>query len=107
LTDDMLALQVGPDLWLASDGTLTDDFANHSCDPNAGFLDGEPVLYALRDIEAGEEITWDYSTSISETGWSLDCRCQSARCRGVIRPWFELSPKDRERLHGTALRYLR
>jgi uncharacterized protein len=107
LTVDLLAMQVGVDLWLCSDGSLLDDFANHSCDPNAGFLDGEPVLYALRAIAAGEEICWDYSTSISEPGWSLDCRCGARRCRGVVRPWGELSAADRARLKGLALRYLR
>src|SRR5262245_40922045 len=70
LTDDLLALQVGPDLWLCSNGSLLDDIVNHSCDPNTGFTTGETVLYALRDIAAGEEICWDYSTSISEPGWA-------------------------------------
>lgn len=107
LTDDLLALQVGDDLWLCSDGSLVDDMINHSCDPNAGFLDGEPVLSAVRDIAAGEEISWDYSTSIAEPGWTLECRCGSARCREVVRPWGELSAADRDRLRGVALRYLR
>ena len=107
LTDDLLAMQVEPDLWLCSDGSLLDDCVNHSCDPNAGFSDGGPVLYALRDIAAGEEICWDYSTSISTPGWSLECRCGSARCRGVVQPWGELTAADRERLRGQTLRYLR
>jgi len=107
LYDDLVAMQIGPALWLCSDGSLLDDCVNHSCEPNAGFLDCEPVLYAVRDIEAGEEIGWDYSTSISEPGWSMDCRCGSARCRGVIRPWGELAAADREALRGLALGYLR
>jgi len=107
LSDDLVAMQIGPELWLCSDGSLLDDCVNHSCEPNAGFLDGEPVLYALRDIEAGEEIGWDYSTSISGPGWSMDCRCQSQRCRGTVRPWGELAAGDRELLRGLALGYLR
>jgi SET domain-containing protein len=107
LSNDLLVMQIGPELWLCSDGSLLDDCLNHSCEPNAGFLDCEPVLYALRDIEAGEEIGWDYSTSISEPGWSMDCRCESQRCRGVIRPWGELAAADREPLRGLALGYLR
>src|SRR5271156_2863035 len=66
LTDDLLAMQIGPDDWLCSDGTLLDDCVNHSCDPNVGFVEGDRVLYALRDIAVGEEIGWDYSTSIAE-----------------------------------------
>jgi hypothetical protein len=107
LTDDMLAMQVGPDLWLASDGSLLDDCVNHSCAPNAGFLHGEPTLFALRDIAAGEEITWDYSTSIDWPGWTLECRCGSETCRGVVRSWSELEVADRQRLRPIALRYLR
>jgi SET domain-containing protein len=107
LTDDLMALQVGKDLWLCSDGSLLDDLVNHSCDPNTGFSDGKPVLYALRDIESGEEIGWDYSTSISESGWHLECRCGSAGCRGIVRPWGELTDEDRDRLRAYALHYLR
>jgi len=107
LTDDMLAMQVGPDDWLASDGSLLDDCVNHSCDPNAGFRDGDVVLFAVRDIAEGEEITWDYSTSIAEPGWTLDCRCGSPACRGVVRSWGELKEAERERLRGTALGFLR
>jgi len=107
LHDDWLAMQVGPDLWLCSHGDLDDDCGNHSCDPNAGFATGEPILFAIRDISAGEEICWDYSTSIGEVGWSLECRCGSPKCRGVVRSWLELTPAERDRLRGVALAYLR
>jgi hypothetical protein len=107
LTEDLLALQVGRDLWLCSDGSSLDDQVNHSCDPNTGFIEGTPVLYALRDIEAGEEISYDYSTSISEPGWSLECHCGSRHCRGTILPWGELEPGYRDRLRGQSLNYLR
>ena len=107
LTDDMLAMQIGPDDWLASDGSLLDDCVNHSCDPNAGFLAGTPVLFALRDIAAGEEIAWDYSTSIAEPGWFLECRCGAAHCRGTVRSWGELTVEHRSRLLPTVLNFLR
>jgi SET domain-containing protein len=107
LTDDLLALQVGPDQWLCSDGSLLDDLINHACDANTGFPEGEPVLYALRDIATGEEICWDYSTSISEPGWTLECHCGSIHCRRVVRSWPELTDAERHRLRGQALRYLR
>src|SRR5262245_19004555 len=106
LTDDLLAMQIGPDLWLCSDGSLLDDCVNHSCEPNAGFHDGEITLYALRHIATGEEITWDYSTSISEPGWTLECRCESPNCRKIVRSWGELTEVERERLRQIALRYL-
>jgi SET domain-containing protein len=107
LTDDLMALQTGEDTWLCSAGTNLDDYANHSCQPNSGYVDGDLKLVALREIAAGEEITWDYSTSLDEPGWSLDCRCGYPSCRGVVLPWRELTDNVRERLRPIALAYLR
>jgi hypothetical protein len=105
LRDEYFALQVDHDLWLCSYGNLLDDCSNHSCDPNAGFTTGDLVLYALRDIEPGEEICWDYSTAISELGWTLDCLCGSPRCRKVVLSWGELAPAERERWRHAASMY--
>ena len=107
LDDRWHAMQVGPDLWLCSEGNCLDECINHSCDPNAGFVTGEPVLYALRDIVEGEQITWDYSTSIAEGGWALECRCNTSKCRRVVRSWWELSAAERAILRPSALTYLR
>ncbi len=107
LHDDWRAMQIGPDLWLCSAGDHLDDCINHSCVPNAGFVTGEPALFALRDIAVGEQIAWDYSTSIAEMGWTLECLCGAASCRRIIRPWPELSADERERLRPMALEYLR
>lgn len=61
---------------------------NHSCEPNAGFR-GQITLVAMRDIEVGEEITFDYAmTDIEFEGdiaWDVtECRCESTRCRKKI-----------------------
>jgi hypothetical protein len=104
---DCHAMQIGPDDWLCSAGDNLDDCINHSCDPNAGFLTGEPALFALRDIGVGAQIGWDYSTSIAEAGWSLECLCGAPKCRKIIRSWIELTDEDRARLDGIALMYLR
>src|SRR5688572_157362 len=42
VTDDMRVMQIGPDLYLAEDPNDPngDDFLNHSCDPNVGFMTG-------------------------------------------------------------------
>ncbi len=100
-------MQVGEDLWLWSDGSSLDDYINHSCEPNAGFPTGKPELFALRDIVTGEEIAWDYSTSLVEEGWSLECRCGSERCRGTVLPFFALSPVDQQRLLPSSLDFIR
>lgn len=67
-------------------------YINHSCDPNAGLRDGTE-LHALRDIEAGEEITFDYSTTMDEDDWEMDCRCGSPNCRHWVRDFRHL-PRD-------------
>ena len=107
LTEDFMALQIGPDRWLCSQGEHLDDFANHSCDPNVGFSTGELSLFAVKNISINDEITWDYSTSINEPGWSLDCRCGAENCRQVILPWYELCNAERKRLRPISLSYLR
>jgi uncharacterized protein len=106
LPPDSMAMQIEDDLWLYSDGSSLDDCVNHSCDPNTGFARHDPVLYALRDITPGEELSWDYSTSISFAGWSLACLCGSKCCRGMILPFDELAWEQRQRLRPIALRYL-
>jgi uncharacterized protein len=103
---DSMAMQIEEDMWLCSDGTLIDDYINHSCDPNAGFARNDLVLYALRDIHQGEELSWDYSTSISECGWRLLCRCGAVNCRRVILPFNYLTFEERARLVPISLQYL-
>jgi len=102
-------MQIGHDEYLAEDprDPSVDDFINHSCEPNLGFVDGTPVHYALRDIEPGEELCYDYSTCMNEAGWAIPCRCGSASCRGTITSHCDLSTHEQERLQPIALRYLR
>jgi uncharacterized protein len=93
-TASTYALQVGPDLYIGASGG-PDDYINHSCEPNAGFrIPAEgPVrplaptadLYAIRDIAAGEEVLFDYSTTLDEDDFTMECRCGAPSCRGTIR----------------------
>jgi uncharacterized protein len=57
-------------------------FINHSCEPNVGF-GGNTVLVAMRDVEAGEELTTDYALFDDYDG-SMVCECRTARCRRTI-----------------------
>ena len=72
---------------LAIDGAAGGDETaciNHSCAPNAFMrvVPGDKVaFFALRDIQAGEEITIDYRDSEHPE----ICRCGTARCRSSIR----------------------
>lgn len=67
-------------------------FANHSCDPNAGIAENRRLV-AIRDIAHGEEIRFDYSTTMDEDFWTLQCRCGAANCRGLVTD-FRLLPDD-------------
>lgn len=77
VSDDFVMAPTQEDL----DKTAT---INHSCEPNAGFLDTITII-AIRDIEPGEEIGWDYA--FSQTAFDpFACRCGKSDCRKVIRP---------------------
>lgn len=59
--------------------------ANHSCSPNceAQNVEGEIWLVSLRDIKAGEEITFDYGYAL-EHWQDHPCLCGSDNCVGHI-----------------------
>ncbi len=62
---------------------------NHCCDPNTFVrtINGVRWVFALRDIAAGEEITYDYCiNSGGDTVWT--CTCGSGRCRRTIHSDF-------------------
>ena len=106
---DARAMQVGPDTYLAEDpeNPTVDDFLNHSCQPNLGFVDGSLMLYALRDIEPAEELVFDYSTTMDEAGWVIRCHCRALNCRRRVRSYSELPKWEQKRLRHIALTYLR
>ena len=60
-------------------------FINHSCDPNceSEIKDGHVWIVALRDIKAGEELTYDYFYDLDEFE-KYPCRCGSQNCFGFI-----------------------
>jgi hypothetical protein len=81
-----LALQIGPDLYIGPSGGL-DDLVNHSCVPNAWvWIDGSSAeLRALRSIEKNEEVLFDYSATLDEDDFTMECLCGNRSCRGTIR----------------------
>lgn len=65
------------------DGNQT-QYINHSCDPNADafVIGGSLVIFALREIAPGEEITVDYLNSFEQD--QSVCQCRTALCRQRI-----------------------
>lgn len=57
-------------------------FSNHSCEPNIG-VQGQIVFVAMRNIEAGEELTHDWATTDFDT-YEMECKCGAPSCRKVI-----------------------
>ena len=57
-------------------------YSNHSCTPNCAIdiAKGRIWLEALRDIEKGEELTYDYGFDRADW-YERPCRCQSALFR--------------------------
>lgn len=71
---------------------------NHACDPNAYVKTcrGRRLVIALRDIQCGEEITYDYCINGGgDTVWS--CHCGAARCRREIHSDFFHLPVELQR----------
>ena len=78
------SVQVEEDLYLVpmAEGE-PGDFINHSCNPNAG-IQGQIALVALRDIEAGEEICYDYAMTDGSDYDEFECHCGEKLCRHQV-----------------------
>jgi uncharacterized protein len=61
-------------------------FVNHSCGPNceSDQIKGRIWIIAIRDIAAGEELTYDYNIYDAEPGEDASCYCGAANCRGTM-----------------------
>ena len=77
-------LQVDEDAFLVTHkALLTVDYINHSCEPNCGFTDST-TLVAMREIAAGETVTFDYAMSDTKPIFTFDCWCSTSKCRKKI-----------------------
>ena len=61
-------------------------FVNHSCDPSSKITNGI-ILIAVRDIPAGEEVSWNYKETDDVGNWSYEfkCQCGSTNCKGMVQ----------------------
>lgn len=78
-------------------------FINHGCDPNCESVtrDRRVFIEALRTIQPGEELKYDYSIGRDRSDppnvdeiWA--CHCGSEQCRGTML-WPPQRPKARKR----------
>jgi SET domain-containing protein len=95
-------IQLDEDLFIAPvdpaerDGAML--YTNHSCDPNIA-IQGQIVLVAMRDIDAGEELTHDWATT-DDLDYSIECHCGSERCRGTVTGKDWMKPELQKRYAG-------
>ena len=61
-------------------------YVNHCCEPNCFMrvTRGHIIIYALRDIEPGEELTLDYGETYHPD--TKLCRCGAPSCRVTLNP---------------------
>ncbi|KAM9299354.1 histone-lysine N-methyltransferase 2A [Gastrophryne carolinensis] len=65
-------------------------FINHSCEPNCYSrvipIDGQKhiVIFAMRKINRGEELTYDYKFPIEDASNKLACNCGTKKCRKFL-----------------------
>ena len=85
-------------------------YTNHSCNPNMAFkdfalLEDEEMIpmVALRAVEPGEQLTFDYSFTITgDDGltdadqWTMRCLCGEPNCRGLLTSFIRL-PRELQR----------
>jgi len=79
-------------------------FLNHSCRPNAVLRGREFV--ALRPIEPGDEVTFDYNTTEYEMAEPFTCECGACDGR-LVGGFVRLSPAERTRLAPFVAPHLR
>lgn len=90
-------IQIGKAKWRDSKGLAR--FINHSCDPNCG-IKGLNKVVAMRDIEKGEQITWDYEMTERSDWWRMRCKCGSPLCRKVIGNYDNMPLEIRRKYKG-------
>jgi len=65
------------------------EYKNHSCDPNVWHeIDCDTVMTARKDINPGDEVTYDYCTTETENSMHVaarwTCKCGAKECRGKL-----------------------
>ena len=90
-------IRFGPETYVdPGDGPA--GFLNHSCAPNSAITKTANRLnvVAARRIGKGEEIVFDYSTTIGDDDiWRMRCKCGDASCRRLIRNFGALPVERR------------
>jgi hypothetical protein len=82
-------------------------FLNHSCDPSTYISFEDLTVRALRDLEAGEEVNFNYNTTEYDMANPFECHCDSVNCLGYIGGYRHLSLGERIKLDPHIAPHLR
>ena len=115
-TGDMLhtncrSLQIGENRFLESTAKF-DDFLNHSCDPNC-YIDWNTMnLVTLKNISAGEELSFNYNTSEYDLckqygNISFSCLCGSKNCIRYVKGFRHLNFNQKRKIQDFISPFLR
>jgi uncharacterized protein len=100
------SIQIEAGLYLVSPTELEPaDYANHSCEPNAGIL-GNVLVVAMTDIEPGEEICFDYAMCDAADYDEFVCECGAPSCRRLVTGADWKRPELQTRYAGYFSSYL-
>lgn len=87
------SIQLDDDLFLVAGGDNGDEYGDgngngevgvgHSCEPNCG-MSGATMVVAMRDISAGEVLTYDPAMSNASAFGERECHCGAGNCRGKV-----------------------
>jgi hypothetical protein len=94
-------IQIADDLYIGPTSLAEREsamiFSNHSCDPNLG-VQGQIVFVAMRDVEAGEELTHDWGMTDFDD-YQMNCNCGAACCRKIItgQDWMRKELQEKYR----------
>lgn len=80
------------------DREATENFVNHSCEPNAFIQFDDMSLISLRKIKKGEEITYNYLTVDWDKEDVFKCKCKSKKCLKELRGFKHLPIEEKKKL---------
>lgn len=98
LPDHPAMCQIGTDTFVGPSGK-PDDYLNHSCNPNCKLViaGNRAILYSMYVIPINNELTFDYSTTSTDTleKWHMKCNCGHNKCRQVISGHYYLDEQTK------------
>lgn len=76
------SIGIDKNTWIDPEGDF--HYINHSCNPNLG-IKGRVTYCALKNINKGDELSFDYSINEADPNWSMKCQCGAKNCRKIIK----------------------